>query len=109
LRHPGPRRSLRRVPLRLGSLRRLPLLVRVVVSLVGKVRPAGGIKEKVLAAHPTGIRSVILPRLNARDVEDVPEELRKQVRFIFVDDAEEVLRHALTPSADRREPKSMAK
>ena len=69
------------------------------ITLRGKVLPVGGIKEKVLAAHRAGIRSVILPRLNERDVEDVPEELRKQVRFIFVDDAEEVLRHALTPSA----------
>ena len=79
------------------------------ITLRGKVLPVGGIKEKVLAAHRAGIRSVILPRLNERDVEDVPEELRKQVRFIFVDDAEEVLRHALMPSADRREPRSMAK
>jgi ATP-dependent Lon protease len=79
------------------------------ITLRGKVLPVGGIKEKVLAAHRAGIRSVILPRLNERDVEDVPEELRKQMRFIFVDDAEEVLRHALTPSADRREPRSMAK
>jgi ATP-dependent Lon protease len=69
------------------------------ITLRGKVLPVGGIKEKVLAAHRAGIRSVILPRLNEWDVEDVPEELRKQVRFIFVDDAEEVLRHALTPSA----------
>jgi ATP-dependent Lon protease len=69
------------------------------ITLRGKVLAVGGIKEKVLAAHRAGIRSVILPRLNERDVEDVPEELRKQVRFIFVDDAEEVLRHALTPSA----------
>ena len=69
------------------------------ITLRGKVLPVGGIKEKVLAAHRAGIRSVILPRLNERDVEDVPEELRKQLRFIFVDDAEEVLRHALTPSA----------
>jgi ATP-dependent Lon protease len=69
------------------------------ITLRGKVLPVGGIKEKVLAAHRAGIRAVILPRLNERDVEDVPEELRKQVRFIFVDDAEEVLRHALTPSA----------
>jgi ATP-dependent Lon protease len=69
------------------------------ITLRGKVLPVGGIKEKVLAAHRAGIRSVILPRLNERDVEDVPEELRKQVRFIFADDAEEVLRHALTPSA----------
>jgi ATP-dependent Lon protease len=66
------------------------------ITLRGKVLPVGGIKEKILAAHRAGIRSVILPRLNERDVEDVPEELRKQVRFIFVDDAEEVLRHALT-------------
>jgi ATP-dependent Lon protease len=69
------------------------------ITLRGKVLPVGGIKEKVLAAHRAGIRSVILPRPNERDVEDVPEELRKQMRFIFVDDAEEVLRHALTPSA----------
>jgi ATP-dependent Lon protease len=69
------------------------------ITLRGKVLPVGGIKEKVLAAHRAGIRSVILPHLNERDVEDVPEELRKQVRFIFADDAEEVLRHALTPSA----------
>jgi ATP-dependent Lon protease len=68
------------------------------ITLHGKVLPVGGIKEKVLAAHRTGIRSVILPSRNERDVEEVPEELRGQLRFIFVDDAEEVLRHALTPS-----------
>jgi len=68
------------------------------ITLRGKVLPVGGIKEKVLAAHRAGIRSVILPRLNERDVEEVPEELRKQIAFIFVDDAEEVLRHALTPA-----------
>ena len=68
------------------------------ITLRGKVLPVGGIKEKVLAAHRAGIRSVILPRRNERDIEDVPEELRKQLRFIFVDDASEVLQHALTPS-----------
>jgi ATP-dependent Lon protease len=68
------------------------------ITLRGKVLPVGGIKEKVLAAHRAGIRSVILPRRNERDVEEVPEELRRQMRFIFVDDAEEVLQHALTPS-----------
>jgi ATP-dependent Lon protease len=57
----------------------------------------GGIKEKVLAAHRTGIRTVILPRRNERDVEDVPEELRREMRFVFVDEASEVLAHALTP------------
>jgi ATP-dependent Lon protease len=66
------------------------------ITLRGKVLPVGGIKEKVLAAHRAGIRSVILPRRNERDVEDVPEELRRQLSFVFVDDADEVLQHALT-------------
>jgi ATP-dependent Lon protease len=68
------------------------------ITLRGKVLPVGGIKEKVLAAHRVGIRSVILPRRNERDVEDVPEELRRELSFIFVDDASEVLRHTLSPS-----------
>jgi ATP-dependent Lon protease len=73
------------------------------ITLRGKVLPVGGIKEKVLAAHRAGIRTVILPARNERDVEDVPEELRRQLAFIFVDDADEVLRHALTdaPAAVR--------
>jgi ATP-dependent Lon protease len=65
------------------------------ITLRGKVLPVGGIKEKVLAAHRAGIRSIILPARNERDVEDVPEDLRRQLSFIFVDDADEVLRHAL--------------
>jgi ATP-dependent Lon protease len=65
------------------------------ITLRGKVLPVGGIKEKVLAAHRAGIRTVILPARNERDVEDVPEDLRRQLAFIFVDDADEVLRHAL--------------
>ena len=69
------------------------------ITLRGKVLPVGGIKEKVLAAHRTGLREVILPRRNERDLEDVPEDLRRQLKFVFVDDAEEVLRHALTPAA----------
>jgi ATP-dependent Lon protease len=69
------------------------------ITLRGKVLPVGGIKEKVLAAHRAGIREVILPSRNERDIEDVPEELRRQISFVFVDDAEEVLRHALMPAA----------
>jgi ATP-dependent Lon protease len=69
------------------------------ITLRGKVLPVGGIKEKVLAAHRAGIRSIILPSRNERDVEDVPEELRRQLRFVFVDEAEQVLREALAPAA----------
>ena len=68
------------------------------ITLRGKVLPVGGIKEKVLAAHRAGIRTVILPRRNERDLDDVPAELRRDLRFILVDDAGEVLREALTPS-----------
>jgi ATP-dependent Lon protease len=66
------------------------------ITLRGKVLPVGGIKEKVLAAHRLGIRTIILPRHNERDVEDVPAEVRGELRFVFVDDAGEVLRQALT-------------
>src|SRR5215831_13765034 len=74
------------------------------ITLRGKVLPVGGIKEKVMAAHRVGIRTVILPRHNERDIEDVPEELRKQLSFVFVDDAAEVLRHALTPTPAETSP-----
>ncbi len=66
------------------------------ITLRGKVLPVGGIKEKVLAAHRVGIRTVVLPRHNERDVEDVPAEVRGALRFVFVDDAGQVVREALT-------------
>jgi ATP-dependent Lon protease len=65
------------------------------ITLRGKVLPVGGIKEKVLAAHRIGIRHVILPKRNERDVEDVPPEARKEMQLHFVDTAEEVLEAAL--------------
>jgi ATP-dependent Lon protease len=68
------------------------------ITLRGKVLPVGGIKEKVLAAHRAGIRTVILPRRNERDLEDVPNELRRELQVYFVDDADEVLEHALSPA-----------
>jgi ATP-dependent Lon protease len=65
------------------------------ITLRGKVLPVGGIREKVLAAHRTGLKTVILPRRNERDLEDVPAELRQEMSFVLVDSAEEVLRQAL--------------
>jgi len=66
------------------------------ITLRGKVLPVGGIKEKVLAAHRVGIRTVILPRHNERDLEDVPAEVRGVLRFVFVDNAADVVRQALS-------------
>ncbi len=65
------------------------------ITLRGKVLPVGGIKEKVLAARRAGIKTVILPRRNENDLEDIPEEARKEMEFVFVDTVDEVLRHAL--------------
>ncbi len=65
------------------------------VTLSGKVLPIGGLKEKVLAARRAGLDTVILPRENEKDLEDVPEHLRREMKFIPVDDVSEVLAAAL--------------
>jgi ATP-dependent Lon protease len=65
------------------------------ITLRGKVLPVGGIKEKVLAAKRAGIKTIILPRRNERDLEDIQPEVRKELEMIFVDTVDEVIRHAL--------------
>jgi ATP-dependent Lon protease len=65
------------------------------ITLSGAVMPVGGIKEKILAAHRAGIRKVILPRENERDLEDVPEDVRGELTFVPVETVEEVLKEAL--------------
>jgi ATP-dependent Lon protease len=67
------------------------------ITLRGKVLPVGGIKEKVLAAHRAGIKTVILPKQNERDVEDVPDDLRQELEFVLVEMADQVLAGALEP------------
>jgi ATP-dependent Lon protease len=69
------------------------------ITLRGKVLPVGGIREKVLAAQRVGLKTIILPRRNERDVEDVPAELREELSFVFVDSADEALRNALRTEA----------
>ena len=64
------------------------------ISLTGLVLPVGGIKEKVLPAHRAGIRKVILPKANEKDLRQVPEEVREEVQCLFVESIEEVLRLA---------------
>src|SRR6202171_2256843 len=76
------------------------------ITLRGKVLPVGGIKEKVLAANRAGIRTVILPKRNERDLEDLPSELRQEMEFVLVESAEEVLARALEPrtaASDKQE------
>lgn len=65
------------------------------ISLSGLVLPVGGIKEKVLAAHRAGIRRIILPKANQKDLKEVPDEVRAALEFIFVDSIADVLPAAL--------------
>ncbi|MDD1689672.1 MAG: endopeptidase La [Methanoregula sp.] len=65
------------------------------ITLSGAVLPVGGIKEKILAAHRAGIKKVILPKENERDLQDVPEDVRGELAFVPVETVEEVLKEAL--------------
>ena len=72
------------------------------ITLRGQVLPVGGIKEKVLAAHRAGIKEIILPAWNEKDLEDVPPKVKKEIRFHFVDKMIKVLEIAL----DRKKPRA---
>ncbi|MDK2745586.1 MAG: endopeptidase La [Nitrospira sp.] len=67
------------------------------ISLSGLVLPVGGIKEKMLAAHRAGIRRIILPKANEKDLKDVPQEVRDELTFILAERIEDVLPAAFNP------------
>src|SRR5690606_28953532 len=70
------------------------------ITLRGRVLPVGGIKEKVLAANRIGIKKVILPFDNKKDLDDVPTKIRRKIDFVLVKDMDEVLEHALLKEDD---------
>jgi ATP-dependent Lon protease len=80
-----------------GRLVRHDLAMTGEITLRGKVLPVGGIKEKVLGARRAGVTRVILPRRNEKDLEDIPDSVRAEMHFIYVDTMDEVLEHALEP------------
>jgi len=65
------------------------------ITLRGKVLEIGGVKEKVLAAHRAGLKKIILPQPNKKDLEDIPQKIRRQLEFVFVKNLEEALEVAL--------------
>lgn len=66
------------------------------VTLRGRVLEIGGVKEKVIAAHRAGLKTLIMPKENRKDLEDVPKEVLKDLRFVFVNHMDDVLKVALT-------------
>ena len=65
------------------------------MTLRGRVLPIGGLKEKTLSAHRAGLSTIIIPKDNERDLEDIPESIREDLSFIPVTHLDEVLKHAL--------------
>jgi ATP-dependent Lon protease len=74
------------------------------ISLRGLVLPVGGIKEKVLAAEAAGLSRVMLPARNRRDFDDIPEETRQKLEFIWLETVDEAMAAALEPAGDGAAP-----
>lgn len=68
------------------------------ITLRGYVLPIGGLKEKAIAAHRSGLKTILIPKENARDIEDIPEEVRKELRIITVETVKEVFNEAIISS-----------
>ena len=73
------------------------------ITLSGNVLPVGGIKEKVLAAHRSGVTQIILPLENEKDLDDIPEDVRKELTFKPVETVEEVIKMALDIDLPKKE------
>ena len=71
------------------------------ITLRGRVLPVGGIRDKVLAAQRAGIRTVVLPKQNGVDLEEVPATIRQRLNFVLVEHMDEVLSAVLGPKAKR--------
>jgi ATP-dependent Lon protease len=78
------------------------------ITLTGQVLPIGGLKEKALAAQRSKIHTIIAPALNERDIEDIPEHLRNDLEFVFVEEIGEVLAVALEPASSNGRRRSRA-
>jgi ATP-dependent Lon protease len=72
------------------------------ITLRGRVLPIGGLKSKILAAHLAGAKVVLIPRKNEKDIRDIPDEIRKQLKIVLADSMDQVLETAL-----RRRPKPL--
>jgi ATP-dependent Lon protease len=79
------------------------------ITLRGRILPVGGLKEKCMAAHRAGIKTVIIPQRNRVDMVEIPKKIQRDLKFIFAQHMDDVLPMALLPKPDkpqrRRAPK----
>jgi ATP-dependent Lon protease len=79
------------------------------ITLRGKVMPVGGIKEKVLAAHRAGLKTILLPKRNEVDLEDLPDEVREVTQFVLLDCVDDAIAAALEPAPKPKRKKKPKK
>ena len=108
----GPSAGITMTTAMVSALTRIPVDHRVAmtgeITLRGKVLPVGGVKEKILAAHRAGIKKIILPEENKKDLADIPGNVRRRLEFVMVDHIEQVLEHSLVKKEENESKKSGA-
>ncbi len=72
------------------------------ITLRGRILAVGGMKEKVLAAHRAGIKTVFLPKLNEKELVEVPKEVQRDIRFMFVESLNEIIRRTFPAARKKR-------
>ncbi|MVP00515.1 endopeptidase La [Paenibacillus lutrae] len=100
----GPSAGITMATALISALTNIPVSSQVAmtgeITLRGRVLPIGGLKEKALAAHRAGIRKILLPMDNEKDIRDIPESVRNDLTFIPVSHMDQVLEHALVKPVD---------
>jgi ATP-dependent Lon protease len=108
----GPSAGVTMATALVSALSRRPIRKEVAmtgeITLRGKVLPVGSIRDKVLAAHRAGSRQIVMPRDNENEIEEVPEDVRRELEFVLVDHVDNVLNAALHPEKTQDRPKLAA-
>jgi ATP-dependent Lon protease len=108
----GPSAGVTMATALVSALSRRPIRKEVAmtgeITLRGKVLPVGSIRDKVLAAHRAGSKQIVMPRDNENEIEEVPEDVRHELEFVFVDHVDGVLNAALHPEKTQERPKLTA-